>query len=38
MEKLIRMAYKVAEKEANQGCPWWFHCSKQPDKVKKLKK
>lgn len=35
---LAFLAYKAAEKQANQGCPFLFHCTKMPDKVKKLRK
>ena len=32
------LAYAVAEREANQGCPWLFYQQKQPKKVKELNK
>lgn len=35
---ITNVAYRIAEKEANQVCQWLFYQEVQPDKVKNLKK
>lgn len=35
---ITNIAYRTAQKEANQVCQWLFYQDAQPDKVKNLKK
>lgn len=37
-ELIKKTSYKVAEKSANQVCPFIFHQPKLPEAVKKLRK